>query len=140
MRSRFARVQHAQVAIGASPQPFSEWPKACTTSKGMVPSWANGEVVAAAFGLRAPVLVSRNGDVAKGVLFDAGIHVLEGVCGVTAVQSMLGGGALGGGVHQVGLEHGLNLTVEDGIGVGCFVARTQVFDHFVRLEHIGANL
>ena len=39
---------------------------------------ADGEIVAAALRLGAPVLVGRHGDFAERVLFDAGVHGLQG--------------------------------------------------------------
>ena len=71
---------------------------------------ADGEVVAAALRLGAPVLVGGYGHFAERVLFDPGVH--GGGC------SRLTGGLLRSGVHEVGLEHGLDVAVEDGVGVG----------------------
>ena len=44
------------------------------------------------------------------------------------------------GVFEVGVDKGVELAVQDGVGVGCLVTRAQVFDLFVGVQHVTADL
>ena len=44
------------------------------------------------------------------------------------------------GVFEVGVDEGVEVAVEDGVGVGGFVFGAQVFDLFVGVENVAADL
>lgn len=43
-------------------------------------------------------------------------------------------------LHQVRLDKVVDVAVEDGLGVGGFVAGAVVFDHLIGMQHVAAYL
>ncbi len=140
---------HNHISLGAPTGPrgrswafaaaIFKWPNAWTTSMGHAAGWANGKVVSTALGLSAPILVSGNGHLSKCILFNAGLH---GLCSCRGVQRQTSlAERSGSGMHQVGFQHGLKVSVQNGNpNWTSRIPERTVLHHFVRLKHIGADL
>ena len=41
---------------------------------------------------------------------------------------------------QLGLDKAIEVPVHDGLDIPCFMARTEILDHLIGLEDVGADL